>query len=133
MNIIEALLQRKSVRAFPDKEVQETTINEILAAVSHAPSGVNTQPWQVAVLTGDKKQQLQTQIEDAFRGGDKGKADYSYYPEHWVEPYKSRRRACGLQMYSTLNIEREHKQRQIDQWAANYRACHAAVFLWIRV
>jgi len=129
VNIIEALLQRKSARAFLDKEVQESTINEILAAASHAPSGVNTQPWQVAVLTGDKKQQLQMQIEDAFRGGDKGKADYSYYPERWVEPYKSRRRACGLQMYSTLNIEREDKQRQIDQWAANYRAFDAPVML----
>lgn len=129
MDVIDALQQRKSVRAFLNREVEESTINEILAAASHAPSGVNTQPWQVAVLTGDKKQQLQQQIETAFRAGDKGKADYAYYPDQWFEPYKSRRRACGLQMYSTLKIEREDKQRQMDQWAANYRAFDAPVML----
>jgi len=55
MTVIEALQQRKSVRAYLDEEVEKHTINEILVAASHATSGVNTQPWQVAVLTGDKK------------------------------------------------------------------------------
>jgi nitroreductase len=129
VDVIEALQQRKSVRAFLDQEVEEGMINEILDAASHAPSGVNTQPWQVAVVSGDKKQQLQKQIEDAFHGGDKGKADYSYYPDQWLDPYKSRRIACGLQMYTTLKIERKDKQRQMDQWAANYRAFDAPVML----
>jgi nitroreductase len=72
---------------------------------------------------------LQAQIETAFRSGDKGKADYPYYPENWVEPYKSRRKACGLQLYSALDITRKDKQRQLDQWAANYRAFDAPVML----
>jgi len=129
MNVIEALQQRKSVRAFLDKAVDKETIDTLLAAASHAPSGVNTQPWQVAVVTGDKKQTLQAEIETAFRGGDKGKADYSYYPDQWVKPYKDRRKACGLQMYSTLKIEREDRERQLDQWASNYRAFDAPVML----
>lgn len=129
MNVIEALQQRKSVRAFLSKEVKESTINAILTAASNAPSGVNTQPWQVAVVTGATKQKLQAQIESSFREGDKGKADYHYYPETWIEPYKSRRIACGLQMYSTLKVGREDKQRQLDLWAANYRAFDAPVML----
>ncbi len=129
MNVETALKQRKSVRAFLDKPVAEETIKAILSAASHAPSGVNTQPWQVAVLSGAAKQQLQQKIEAAFRSGDKGKADYHYYPEEWQEPYKSRRKACGLQMYSTLGITREDKQRQQDQWAANYRSFDAPVML----
>ena len=32
-------------------------------------------------------------------------------------------------MYSTLKIEREEKQRQLDLWAANYRAFDAPVML----
>ena len=129
MNVIEALQQRKSVRAFLDKEVEEYKINVILTAASHAPSGTNTQPWQVAVVTGETKQKLQKQIERNFREGDKGKADYHYYPEEWIEPYKSRRIACGIQMYSALKIEREDKQRQMNLWAANYRAFDAPVML----
>ncbi|NOR81743.1 MAG: nitroreductase [Methyloprofundus sp.] len=129
MKILETLQQRKSVRAFLNKDVEDNKIHAILAAASRAPSGVNTQPWQVAVVTGATKLKLQAQLESSYRKGDKGKADYPYYPEKWIEPYRSRRIACGLQMYSTLKIEREDKQRQLNQWAANYRAFDAPVML----
>ncbi len=129
MNVQEALQQRKSVRAFLNKVVEAEKINSILAAARHAPSGVNTQPWQVAVVSGEKKQQLQQQLETAFRDGVKGQADYPYYPRQWIEPYKSRRIACGVQMYSALKIERSDKQRQMDQWAANFRSFDAPVML----
>jgi nitroreductase len=34
-----------------------------------------------------------------------------------------------LLLYSTLEIEREDKERQIDQWALNYQAFNAPVIL----
>jgi nitroreductase len=129
MNVIEALEQRKSTRAFLSKEVEQEKINAILDAARHAPSGTNTQPWQVAVVTGESKIKLQSKIEAAFRSGDKGKADYRYYPYEWTEPYASRRKECGLLMYKTLGITREDKERQVNQWAANYRAFGAPVML----
>jgi len=129
MDVIKALEQRKSTRAFLNKPVTEEQINTILNAARYAPSGVNTQPWSVAVVTGESKKNLQTKIEAAFRSGDKGKRDYQYYPTEWIEPYKSRRKECGLLMYSTLGIKREDKERQMNQWAANYRAFDAPVML----
>ena len=129
MNVIKALEQRKSTRAFLSKEVEQEKINTILKAARHAPSGTNTQPWQVAVVTGEAKIKLQTKIEEAFRAGDKGNADYTYYPDKWQQPYASRRKECGLLMYKTLGITREDKERQINQWAANYRAFDAPVLL----
>jgi len=66
MNVIEALEQRKSTRAFLSKEVEREKINTILDAARHAPSGTNTQPWQVAVVTGEAKINLQSKIEAAF-------------------------------------------------------------------
>ena len=129
MNVSEALNTRKSTRAFLPKPVDKAIIDRILSAARHAPSGTNTQPWQVAVVTGDTKQQLCQELETAFRNQVDRKMDYHYYPEDWMDPYKSRRKACGLQMYSTLKITREDKQRQLDQWAANYRAFDAPVML----
>jgi nitroreductase len=129
MTLIEILKQRKSVRAYLDKAVEKEKINAILNAARHAPSGVNTQPWQVAVVTGKAKQVLQTKIETKFRAGNKGQAAYSYYPTQWIEPYKSRRKDCGLLMYKTLKIERGDTERQQDQWAANYRSFDAPVML----
>ncbi len=130
MNVNEALVNRKSTRAFLDIEVDTGLIEQILKAAGHAPSGTNTQPWQVAVVSGDTKRALTQEMEKTFRDGVKGSMDYQYYPKQWADPYKSRRRACGLQMYHTLNITREDKQRQLDQWAANYRGFDAPVILF---
>jgi nitroreductase len=129
MNILEALQQRRSVRAFLEKEVEKEKIDAILAAASHAPSGANIQPWQVAVVSGETKKKLQTQVEKSFREGKRGQADYQYYPKKWNNPYKLRRIHCGKQMYTTLEIDRSDKQRKMDQWAANYRSFDAPVML----
>lgn len=129
MNVETALLNRKSTRSFLDKDVPIETINSILNQAKTAPSGVNTQPWQVAVVTGKSKQNIQKKMEDTFRSGNKGSMDYEYYPTQWGERYKERRKECGLLLYSTLDIKREDKQRQLDQWAANYRAFDAPVML----
>jgi nitroreductase len=129
MNVRDALALRKSTRAFLDKPVDPDVINSILDAARHAPSGTNTQPWQVAVVTAETKLRLQTALENDFRSGAKKQLAYQYYPTRWQEPYKARRMACGLQLYSALNISRQDKDRQRDQWAANYRAFDAPVML----
>ena len=82
------------------------------------------------VAIGERKRQLQLRIEQAFRDGVTGKMDYLYYPTEWTEPYRSRRKEFGLQLYSAMHIERKDKDRQRAQWAANYRAFDAPVALF---
>jgi len=130
MNIIEALSQRKSTRAFLNKAVSKEKIVNILQAARHAPSGTNAQPWQVAVVTGKKKDQLTQAMETAFRKEGIGTMDYTYYPLEWHEPYKKRRVSCGAQLYSALNIERRDKAGRMEQWIANYRAFDAPAILF---
>lgn len=129
MDVGKALRQRKSVRAFLEKEVDRGVIEQLLDAARHAPSGVNTQPWQVAVVMGEAKQRLQSELEEAYRSGTPAAMDYQYYPETWSGVYRERRKACGLQLYSAMRIGREERQRQADQWAANYRAFDAPAML----
>jgi nitroreductase len=130
VNVETALLNRKSTRAFLDKEIPVEVINNILEQAKTSPSGVNTQPWQVAVVTGESKNSIEKKMEDTFRSGIKGAMEYKYYPTEWGRKYKDRRKACGLLLYSTLEITREDKQRQLDQWAANYRSFDAPVMLF---
>ena len=108
MDVKTALLNRKSTRAFLDKEVSIEVINEIIEQSKTAPSGVNTQPWQVAVLNGESKSNLCNKFEEAFRAGDKGSMDYKYYPVEWKNEYKERRKECGLLLYSTLELSLIH-------------------------
>jgi nitroreductase len=130
MNVIKALEQRKSTRAFLPKQVDREKIIAILRAASHAPSGTNAQPWQVAVVSGKKKTELTKAMENAFRENGPGDMDYHYYPLEWHEPFKKRRVTCGAQLYSALNIERHDKERRLAQWVANYRAFDAPVILF---
>ncbi len=129
MNITKSLKQRKSVRAFLQRDVEKEKIDTLLSMAANSPSGANIQPWQVAVVSGKTKQRLQAQIEQGFWAGERGKADYQYYPEVWENPYKLRRIQCGQLMYNTLKIARRDKQRRLKQWAANYRCFDAPVML----
>ncbi len=134
MNVEEALFARKSVRAYLDKEVPKEKIEKILAAASRAPSGTNTQPWNVAVVAGELKKKLTAALLDAFaRQGKEGNMDYQYYPFVWKGEYKKRRVATGAQLYKELGIERHDKKRRYEQWLANYRAFDAPVILFFLI
>ncbi|MDR3629740.1 MAG: nitroreductase [Desulfocapsaceae bacterium] len=130
MNVLEALKARKSTRAFLDKPVARECIVRILEVARHAPSGGNAQPWQVAVVSGEKKEALARATEAAFRQDGVSGMDYNYYPLEWQEPYKGRRIACGIQLYESLHIGRKDKARRLEQWVANYRAFDAPVVLF---
>ncbi len=53
MDVVEAIRKRKSIRKFKPDTVPRNVIREILEIAGRAPSGMNTQPWEFAVLTGD--------------------------------------------------------------------------------
>ncbi|WP_024851821.1 nitroreductase [Hydrogenovibrio kuenenii] len=128
--VSDAIKQRHSARAFLDKPVSQDIVYDILETARHAPSGVNTQPWQVAVVSGESKTQLQNKMLSAFEAGESEQMDYQYYPKTWVEPFKKRRVTTGTQLYSALNIQREDKATRLAQWAANYRSFDAPVALY---
>lgn len=130
MIVSQALQKRKSVRAYLDKEVTKKQIEELLNLAKHAPSGVNTQPWKVAVVTGESKIDLQKKLLKAFEDGAERDMDYQYYPLEWKAPYTKRRAACGLQLYQAVDIKKEDKEKRLKQWAANYRSFDAPVMLF---
>jgi nitroreductase len=129
MNVFEAIRQRHSTRAFLKKVVAVEKINHILDIARYSPSGANTQPWQVAVISGESKIKLQRALEQAFDSGLKSQISYKYYPVTWKPVYKGRRHHCGLQLYQSLNITRADSDARRAQWAANYRAFDAPVML----
>ncbi len=65
MDVFEAVLKRKSVRAFQDKEVPEDTITRLLEAAHLAPSASNRQEWRFVVV---RDATLRKQLSDAANG-----------------------------------------------------------------
>lgn len=101
----EAILTRRSVRAFLPDPVDEATIREILELASRAPSGTNMQPWRTYVATGETRDRIgQAVLESGIRA-EKAKWDeYKYYPDQFFEPYYARRRKVGYDLYGHLGI-----------------------------
>ncbi len=129
MDILEAISGRQSIRAYLDTAVDKKTIHNILNAARWTPSGVNTQPWQVVVVQGETKQTIGDRIIAARENGQKENPDYAYYPEKWVEPWRSRRLQCGLAMYRALDISREETEKRKQAWYRNYHFFGAPVGL----
>ena len=127
----DAILSRRSVRAFRADPVPKETIEEILCVAGRAPSGTNVQPWKVTVLAGDVRDRVCARMVDAYlQGGERRMlAPYKYYPTKWREPYISRRRKIGWDLYGLLGIGRGDKDRMALQHARNFRFFDAPVGL----
>ena len=56
--MIEAMEQRRSIRAYEDRLVSRELLEEILRAGTLAPSSKNRQPWRFVVVTGQAKAEM---------------------------------------------------------------------------
>jgi nitroreductase len=117
----EAITSRRSVRAFLPTPVDEDLIRDILAVAARAPSGTNMQPWKVYVVTGQTKERVSEAILNSGIRAEKADWDeYKYYPDHFFEPYLSRRRAVGFELYGLLGIGRRDVERMRAQHDRNF-------------
>jgi len=118
-----AITQRRSIRAFLPTPIAREDIEAILQVAARAPSGTNTQPWKVIVITGAIKQKLSDEILRAYFDPEVSRmhtAEYHYYPQEWTSPYIERRRKVGWDLYSLLKITREDKAGMQAQHARNF-------------
>lgn len=132
----QAIESRQSIRQFLPTPVPPATIARLLQVASRAPSGTNTQPWKVYVLTGASRATLVEKVcaaHDAIRANPALAADYreeyDYYPEKWVSPYIERRRENGWSLYGLLGIGKGDKDKMHAQHQRNYRFFDAPVGL----
>lgn len=133
-DVFQALTSRRAVRAFRPDPVKRATVESILAMAARAPSGTNIQPWKVWVAAGAPLRHLTGRILDAFMTDDPAYQDeYAYYPDHWAEPYLSRRRKLGHDLYALLEIGKGETQRMKAQFARNYTFFGAPVGLFITI
>ncbi len=128
--VFDAITTRRSVRGYQDRPVPRHTMERILAAASRVPSGNNSQPWRVHVLSGAGRQRLTDAImAERAAGGNDPQPEYDYYPQSWPEPYLSRRRANGWELYGLLGIKKGDRAKGRAWNDENYRFFGAPVGL----
>jgi len=130
-SIEEAMLSRRSLRAFRPDPVPRETVERILALASRAPSGTNIQPWMVTVVAGADRERLVKAMHAEFmQHGEEGwKREYEYYPTKWRDPYLARRRKIGWDLYGLLGIGKGEREKTRRQHARNFLFFDAPVGL----
>ena len=131
-----AIATRRSIRAFLPDPVPREVIADILRVAARAPSGTNTQPWKVYVLTGAKLRSVCDAV-CALHDNPAARADlreeYDYYPTEWKAPFIDRRRKVGWDLYGLLGIGKADKDRMHRQHGRNFRFFDAPVGMFFTI
>ncbi|MDR3222037.1 MAG: nitroreductase [Candidatus Accumulibacter sp.] len=125
---VDVIRSRRAIRRFLPTPVSAATVRELLDLAARAPSGSNVQPWRVYALAGTEKETLSRIVTEKYlkSGID---AELEYYPKQWIEPWLSRRRKVGADLYALLGIAKGDKQKMTEQWLRNYQFFDAPVGL----
>ncbi len=58
MDVLEAIQERRSTRAYLDRPVEKETLEKLISFASQAPSAINIQPWELVVVSGEERKRL---------------------------------------------------------------------------
>ena len=124
-NVTQAILSRRSTRAFLPRPVGREVVEALLEIAARAPSGGNLQPWQVDVLAGAPLAALKAEALESARA----EMELRVYPSPLPEPWRSRRHRSGEALYAAIGIPREDRAARLAQFARNFEAFGAPVLL----
>jgi nitroreductase len=130
IEMIEDLLAaRFSCRAFLAKPVPRATIERILLAAQKTASWCNSQPWRLAITSGEETRKFRDVMYGAASGGRPNSGDFPF-PREYRGVYLDRRRESGFQLYNSLGIPRGDKAGYAKQALENFNffgAPHVAI------
>jgi len=130
MKVSEAVLSRRSIRAFTSEPINNKVIHDLLALAARSPSGGNLQPWKIYVINN---QSMKKFIEFQDNWNQPETPGYAIYPSGLTEPYRTSRYQLGEAMYELLGIPREDKDARLQQVMRNFEffGAPAAIFCFV--
>lgn len=128
-----AIASRRAVRAFLPDPVDPALVRRLIELAAQAPSGTNMQPWRLRVLGPRTRAKLETALVAALDDPSPREEEYRYYPATFREPYLSRRRKVGWDLYGLLGVAKGDHAGMRRQTEANLRFFGAPVALMLTV
>jgi len=113
LDIIEALKSRRSIRGFKKDPVPKEIVHKILETAVRAPSGLNTQPWEFVVASGQVLNQIREECTNLFNEGAFPSYDMLRKPFEGV--YRQRQVDLAKEIFKLMDITREDKEKR-KQW-----------------
>jgi nitroreductase len=121
MDNIQAVKTRKSIRGYKPDPVPKEVLEQILELASHAPSAMNTQPWEFTVLTGKVLENVRRSNVELLNSG------VPPNPEHVVTSwpresiYRQRQVDLAKQLFQLMDIPREDKEKRAKWLERGFR------------
>lgn len=130
MSLQQLLSDRFSTRAFKSTPVDSDTLTDIFQHAQLSPSNCNVQPWQVYVVSGEKKEALKKAFIETLMAGAKPSPEFNWLPQY-QGIHRDRQFGSANALYSAMGIAREDKQARQIAMARNWQffdAPHVAFF-----
>jgi len=120
MEALEAIKGRRSIRGFKPEPVDQNTLYEILEVARWSPSYKNSQPWEVTVVSGKKKEELSDMLIKLLREGRPFNPDLAH-PQKW--PLRETKRIERLMRSRGVirDLPKDEKEAQRLIQEANFR------------
>ena len=128
-NFLGLISRRHCQRVFTDEPVEREIMESVLLAAGQAPSGKNTQPWKVTVVSDKARDGLSAALCAAFDAGEKPVSDYEYSLLPSPEEWKDRARACGYSLFELKGIARDDVEARKAHGRENFTFFGAPVEL----
>jgi nitroreductase len=131
-----AITSRRSIRAFLPTPITDAQVSDIVRVSQRAPSGTNTQPWQVYALSGASLKAVCHEVSAAYANPAMNatlKEEYAYYPTQWKSPFIDRRRKVGWDLYGILGLTKDNKAGMAAQHAKNFNFFGAPTGLFFTI
>ena len=130
MKVSDAVLARRSIRAFTSEPINNKVIKDLLALAARSPSGGNLQPWKIYVINNQSMEKF-IEFQDSWNQPET--PGYAIYPAGLTEPYRTSRYQLGEAMYELLGIPREDKDARLQQVLRNFEffGAPAAIFCFV--
>ena len=130
MELVEGIETRRSFRAFEPTPIPKEIIKRILEAASKSPSYTNTQPWEVAVVSGKKKAELSRILHEMAESDVAPNPDLPL-PKVWPPELDRRAKEHGAKRFRALRIERENEQQRKELRLLNFKFYGAPCVLFL--
>lgn len=131
-SVTEAMLTRRSIRAFLPDVPDAALLRRLLETAQRAPSGGNVQPWHASVVTGGALTALIAAVGERQAMGMAGlQPDYVIYPSELEPRHMARRSGVAHAMYGAMGIAREDRDARAAAMALNFRGFGAPVVLFV--
>ena len=114
MDIVEAIRSRKSIRGYKTDPVPGEVLREIIDIAIRAPSAMNTQPWEITIITGEVLDKIK---KDNIEMVNLGVTPHPEAPHMRFEgEYRQRQVDLAIDIFKLMDITREDKEKRA-QWA----------------